>query len=542
MEFRSRFDTPRRRTWLAGMASLLLLLGVVGISAGEPPKDRPDRRGGLTPATTPNSLQFERNRLILLLQDNAEIGSSGSSVAGGGFWISTTDQYIFSSGPNVGATIPGAGDTVVAIGGPFSELEAGGPTFDAIGLDEYFSTANPEDEGNFPSDCTVDASRVAEFPALQPFADEPFPGFADETVCIAANDIQAGTCADCGGTRVGVEIVETIFAFGVPDVQDFVFVALRVFNRTDFISADNTPSVAAGDVPPGPYDLENTIVAIAIDPDIGEAGDDQIAFLPDVQTMVFWDSDFTEPAFQNPLGFGGITYLKTPVDPATGEQVGLQEFTVFTNGNPRPDPSDKETWYELMTGNTSEVVLEVDPRDVRGMASSGRFTLAQGASVDIYAAYFVAGPAGAPPAQLLADGYKNLQTGELDPNANTNPVMNNFKAVQQTAQAVFDAGFIVPTAPPKPAIELIPGDGQVTLVWSADPVASVNPFAKVARDPFARLPTGAADPAAEPVLDEAGQPVTLAAGDVIYDADSDTFVTAAEAGLTGRTVTNTAFN
>ena len=547
MEFRSRFDTPRRRTWLAGMASLLLLLGTVGISAGEPPKDRPDRRGGLTAATTPNSLQFERNRLILLLQDNAEIGSSGSSVAGGGFWIVTTDQYIFSSGPNIGATIPGAGDTVVAIGGPFSELEAGGPTFDDIGLDEYFSTANPEDEGNFPTECTVDESRVTEFPALQPFAGQPFPGFADETVCIAANDIQAGTCADCGGTRVGVEIVETIFAFGVPSVQDFVFVAFRVFNRTEFITAANTPAVAAGDVPAGPYDLENTIVAIAIDPDIGDAGDDQVAFLPEVQTMVYWDSDFTEPQFQNPLGFGGITYLKTPIDPLTGEEVGLQEFTVFTNGNPRPDPSDKEEWYELMTGNTSQVVLEVEPRDVRGMASSGRFTLPQGTSVDVYAAYFQAGTSGAPPAQLLAQGYKNLQTGALNPDANTAPVMDNFKTVQQTAQAVFDAGFIVPTAPPKPELELIPGDGQVTLVWEADPVEFVNPFAKVARDPFARLPSGAPDPAAPPALDLDGNEQILAADQVIFLPDRDTggltgFLTAAEAGLTDATVTNPAFD
>jgi hypothetical protein len=549
MEFRSRFDIPRRRTWLAGLASVLLLFGVAGTSAGEPPKDRRSARpnGGLTLATTPNQTQLQRNRVILLLQDNAEIGSSGSSVAGGGFWISTTDQYIFSSGPNIGATIPGAGDTVVAIGGPFSELEAGGPTFDDIGLDEYFSTANPEDEGNFPTECTVDEFRVSQFPALQPFAGEPFPGFADETVCIAANDIQAGTCGDCGGTRVGVEIVETIFAFGVPAVQDFVFVAFRVFNRTEFITAGNTPGVAAGDVPAGPYDLENTIVAIAIDPDIGEAGDDQIAFLPDVQTMVFWSSAFNEPQFQNPLGFGGITYLKTPIDPVTGEEVGLQEFTVFTNGNPRPDPSDKETWYKLMTGDASEVVLEVDPRDVRGMASSGKFTLPQGGFVEIYAAYFFAGTSGAPPALLLAEAYKNLSTGEIDPTANTAPVFNNFKTVQQTAQAVFDAGFIVPTAPPKPDFELIPGDGQVTIVWEADPVESVNPFAKVARDPFARLASGQPDPAAPPALDLDGNEQVLAADQVIFLPERDTgglsgFVTAGEAGLTDRTVTNPAFD
>jgi hypothetical protein len=390
----------------------------------------------------------------------------------------------------------------------------------------------------------VDATRVASFPELQPFAGEPLPGFADETVCIAANDIQAGTCADCGGTRVGVEIVETIFAFGVPSVQDFVFVAFRVFNRTEFITAENTPGVAAGNVPAGPYDLENTIVAIAIDADIGEAGDDQIAFLPDVQTMVFWDSDFNEPQFRNPLGFGGITYLQTPI--VAGEEVGLQEFTVFTNGNPRPDPSDKETWYKLMTGDPSEVVLEVDPRDVRGMASSGKFTLPQGQSVDIYAAYFFATASGAPPAQLLAEGYKSLATGEIDSLANTDPVFDNFKDVQRTAASVFLAGFVVPTAPPKPDLELIPGDGQITLAWEADPLEFVNPFAKVARDPFARLPNGDPNPEASPVLDENGDPVTLAADQVIFLPERDTggltgFVTAAAAGLTGRTVTNSAF-
>ncbi|HUP00537.1 MAG TPA: T9SS type A sorting domain-containing protein [Gemmatimonadota bacterium] len=545
MKLKSECGTARGGGWPVTLASAVLLLGVVATATGDLPKDRPHNRPdgrGLVLATTPNSFLVNRNRVIFLLQDNGEIGSSGSSVAGGGFWIAETNQYVFSSGPNIGATIPATGDTVVAIGGPFSELDGGGPTFDALGLDEYFATTNPEDEGNFPEVCTVDAFRVGQFPSLQPFAGEPFPGFADQTVCIAANDILGGTCADCGGTRVGVEIVETIFVFGVPSVQDFLFVAFRVFNSTQFLNASNAPAQ-----PAGPYDLENMIVAIAVDPDIGEAGDDQIAFLPEVQTMVFWDVDFNEPQFQGVPGFGGITYLSTPVDPATGEQVGLQEFTVFTNGAPRPDPSSKEEWYQLMTGDITEVVLEVDPRDVRGMASSGSFTLPVGGFVEIYAAYFFANVSGSPPADLRAEAYKSLTTGALIPGANDNPAFDNFKTVQQTAQATFDAGFVVPTAPPKPATTLIPGDGQVTIVWEADPVESVNPFAKVARDPFARLATGERDPAAPPVTDADGVPVTLDADQVIFDPTRDTggltgFVTAGEAGFAGATVTNPAFN
>ena len=59
---------------------------------------------GVALAQTPTQTIMDRNRVILLLQDNGEIGSSGSSVAGGGFWLALTNQYIFSSGPNLGAT------------------------------------------------------------------------------------------------------------------------------------------------------------------------------------------------------------------------------------------------------------------------------------------------------------------------------------------------------------------------------------------------------------------------------------------------------
>ena len=52
------------------------------------------------------------NRVIMSLTDKGEIGAS-SSVSGGGAWRAITDQYIFSSGVNIGATVdlPGGGWT-----------------------------------------------------------------------------------------------------------------------------------------------------------------------------------------------------------------------------------------------------------------------------------------------------------------------------------------------------------------------------------------------------------------------------------------------
>ncbi len=508
-------------------------------AVGEPPKDRPNRGRELTGAVTPARVVMDRNRMILILTDIGDI-SSGSAASGGGFWRSPTDQYIFTAGPAVGAIIPD-GQIVFYSGGPFANTGSGGPVFSGQGLDDFFVSTDPADEGAFPDVCTVDDFRIANFPSLVSFRGEPFPGFADITVCTASNDITIGTCRVCGGLRVGLEIVEVAFQFSVPVVQDFTFFIFRVFNRTEFINAGNSPLQ-----PPGPYDLTDTVVAYAIDPDVGSAGDDQMAFFPDAQTMVWWDSDFVEPEFQNPPGIGGVTYLKTPVDPATGEEVGLAEFTVFTNGNPRPDPPDNETWYALMIGDPAEVVLEVGPQDIRGMASSRPFPLPAGEFVEIYAAIFFADISGSPPAQLLAEGYKNLATGELIPDANDDPIFDNFRNVQRTAQAAADAGFVVPIARSRPGTELIPGDGQVTILWDDTPVSEVNPFAKIALDPFARSADGLPDPEAPGLgifvpAEVAGEPT------VIFDPLRDIgglsgFVTAAEAGFVGTEVTNSAFN
>jgi hypothetical protein len=382
------------------------------------------------------------------------------------------------------------------------------------------------------------------FPTLAPFAGEPFPGFADQVVCLGVTDVLGPVCADCSNKRLGIEIVETWFTFSVPAVQDFVFVAFRIYNRSEFINAANAPVQQ-----PGPYAIEDMSVSIAIDPDVGDSADDQISFLPAVQTMIYWDSNFAESAFIGTPGVGGVTYLLTPTDPDTGEEVGLSQFSVFVRGTVRPDPNSPEEWYKVLTGDPTATLFEVQPTDIRGQASSGLFDLPAGGVVEIYGAFFFAPAAGVPPSLLLAErpcnvtelGQQCTDPALAIPDANDHPVLDNIKAVQPTAQAVFDAGFVVPTAPPKPDIDLLPGDGEVTIVWDEPAVASINPFAKVARDPFVRLGDGSPDPAAP------GQGVFLAATDVIYDPSRDVgglsgFVEAQVAGLTGAEVTSTSFN
>ena len=129
MNLESRYDVRRARGWLAGLFGVVLVFGLVAGASGDLPKDRPARSGGsLGPSTIALGFAMDVNRVIMSLTDKGEIGAAFSSVSGGGAWRAITDQYIFSSGVNIGATVdrPGGGlDTLVFIGGPFSELRPG---------------------------------------------------------------------------------------------------------------------------------------------------------------------------------------------------------------------------------------------------------------------------------------------------------------------------------------------------------------------------------------------------------------------------------
>jgi hypothetical protein len=57
----------------------------------------------------------------------------------------------------------------------------------------FWVSTDPADLADFPLVCTVDEFRITQFPSLSPFANQPFPGFADQTTCFAANDVDGAT-------------------------------------------------------------------------------------------------------------------------------------------------------------------------------------------------------------------------------------------------------------------------------------------------------------------------------------------------------------
>ena len=90
-------------------------------------------------------------------------------------------------------------------------------------------------------------------------------------------------------------------------------------------------------------------------------------------------------------------------------------------------------------------------------------------------------------------------------------------------------------------MELIPGDMQVTVLWGNVPITAVNPFAKVALDPFLRDESGNPNP------DAPGLEIFLESDQTIFVPALDQggltgFRTAGSVGLTGQEVTNPFFD
>src|SRR5690606_8556304 len=108
-------------------------------------------------------------------------------------------------------------------------------------------------------------------------------------------------------------------------------------------------------------------------------------------------------------GIVAMQYLKSPVNPATGEEVGLTSFSLTTNGGRFSDPSTVERGWRYLSLNVdagkgdpncsfpdAEVqerrscYLGQTPADVRMFVGSGPFSLDPGASATIAVAQYAA--------------------------------------------------------------------------------------------------------------------------------------------------------
>ena len=246
----------------------------------------------------------------------------------------------------------------------------------------------------------------------------------------------------------------------------------------------------------------------------------------------------TAPFFAGP-GFIGVKYLGSPNDPVTGAPVGLTLFGTFSRSSGSlQDPSDDKQLYRYITGGLTATdgacslpnPLEAkicfvnlsSPADMRFFQSSGPIDLPPGGFGSITVAYVFAAPVASgdcpSPSCLVAPADNNADLTILgDParmasgvntidtmmgylsNTNGSPEDTNtaivtqeeFVAVtgsllgkSQVAQAVFDNKFLLPFAPERPEFFLVPGNNQVTVLWTRSPTeVNGDPYFAVSSSP-----------------------------------------------------------
>jgi len=296
-------------------------------------------------------------------------------------------------------------------------------------------------------------------------------------------------------------------------------------------------------IPDGGYTVDSVYAAAAMDADVATVGDNYAtAFVPFNVGSIYAGSfvpevgwqfppDIFGPPFASAPGFIGIKFLKSPKD-ATGQQVGLTMFTQELNSATGfPDAVGVRQLFRYMSGflgpsdnpcNPNDTGINIRKRrycflgqvqgDARFIQASGPFSLPPGEAQSIVVAYINAAPyngTGAPLvrptedtkpgtsgigltaspsdtirlidkiAGWLGSGDANVDGKISQDEVNTVPRSLLFKAL--VAQAVFDKGFLLPSAPDAPDFFLVPGDSQVTVVWQTTrSEASGDPFFAIA--------------------------------------------------------------
>lgn len=321
-------------------------------------------------------------------------------------------------------------------------------------------------------------------------------------------------------------------------------VDILVESAQEFHSRNNA---AAGiTLPTGGYTVDPLFAAFGTDMDVASAGTNWAGVILPFALGTTYDGEFDrfagwtfDPAiFSKPFfagsGFVGVKYLKSPT--GAGE---IQLYSNTENGGQFGDPQNTTQLYRYLSGQISvaagdEPCNSGDPTlskicylnnsrhfDMRFYQSSTPLALAPGALGTIVVSYIfaapvavggcVAGPCGdlAPGQQVVGNspihGNPQLMTspgvpivdsiagylGFNDANADGEVTQDEYLVVpgsllgkSLTAQAIFDAQFLLPFAPDSPDFFLVPNDNQVTVLWRpTTSEANGDPFFSVASDP-----------------------------------------------------------
>jgi len=230
---------------------------------------------------------------------------------------------------------------------------------------------------------------------------------------------------DTSADILGIRVIQQGYAWNYFFNQNFVFLTYDIINVSD-------------------EPLNDTYLGVVVDPDVGDAQDDMVGFDETRNLAYAYDDDGRESGWSTNPGYAGYVFLESPIDQETGEQLGLTAFRIFTID---VDPGTDVERYDVMAANG---IYDVDssPEDKRFCMPTGPFTLQPGDTARVVVGI------------LCAKDLESLQ------------------AACDLAQQMYDEGWVSPSPPPEPKITLIPGDGEVIILWDDKAETAIDPVTK----------------------------------------------------------------
>ncbi|HEU4682591.1 MAG TPA: hypothetical protein VFS51_12625, partial [Gemmatimonadales bacterium] len=556
----------------AGLLALALMIVLPEAISAKP---RPGLTKRLTRllAGTNGALTINRIYCGLSAIGNICVDSLGSSTIGGGYWPKgTADQYVFNSGLQVAGIIdPGAG---FEWAGDTTGAQLFSPRGDDHGepVEPIYNATSPDDLANWPQAAFVPQGDAGE---------ENFNPLLRGRVSASQGDVwfiswEGNPALSAGRSHpLGVMVEQRGMGWNYPsgneDILYFIYTFYNVTSSDPASYAAIRPGMReiaqeAGEnfqrlnearssieIPDGGYTLTSLFAAFGADMDVAQADANYstvvVPFaLGNTYEHTFsgtpewtFDPGIFGPPFFAGAGFTGVKYLKSPVDPATGEEVGLSLFSNTINGGAFDDASNVTQLYRYLSNNISTAAGDAActfpqatricyvnngaPDDMRFFQSSGPLTLGPGEFQSIVVAYIFAAPvavgactsagscdlvpgdptrwlstttlaAGANPVDSVA-GFLDYSDANADGEVQQEEVTTvpgSLLGKSLVAQEVFDNRFLLPFAPESPNFFLVGGDNQVTVLWQ--PTASEttgDPFFAIAQQPTS-VPEGGGDP------------------------------------------------
>lgn len=356
----------RRLVWGGAITGLMLAAGTTAIGDVSPEGKRlaNQNRASLSLFAGPTAV-LQGNQLQCGIVNRGSVCTNvfDSPTGGGGFWpTGSQNQYIFNTGLQI-AGIMGAD------GGPWANDTVGAYFFDARGTQQHgtaltnvFDSLNPDDLANWPADAFVQNEALFQ-PVL---VGRATASQQDSWVQYWDGDPVANAAR---AHPMGIEVTQRSLAWNFPAGNEsliyFIYNFKNVTDSPDFQQLNEAQFFAgANELPDAGITLNEIYGAFSTDMDVtSDAGANLSTAVLPFDLGISYHGGFAAPEFTYPTdlffppffteapGLIGIKYLRSPIDPETGQEVGLTLFSITINGagpGEVPDPvGDKQLWRYL---------------------------------------------------------------------------------------------------------------------------------------------------------------------------------------------------